>query len=203
MMEGRLEPIVESSIAGDECHQEFGIVDLQLAELLDFAHLVSHDQAEIPQRDAGSRAARPLQRNRSGRRTARANRCPNAEKAGAGHTRRWRRGRRAVASGARPRKAAARSCRGGRKNGPALRDRRGRAGCRPSVRDALRRAGSKTRAARGRSTYVTPSGSAPVGPWLERYAVIQEYVPILGRVRVFPAVVAEAVAGIEQTVMGK
>src|SRR5437762_12250345 len=55
MMERRLEPIIESAIAGDEarvdeCHQEFGIVDLQLAELLDFAHLVSHDQAEIPQR---------------------------------------------------------------------------------------------------------------------------------------------------------
>src|SRR5499427_10575300 len=40
-------------------------------------------------------------------------------------------------------------------------------------------------------------------PWLERYAVIHEYVPILGRVRVFPAVVAEAVPRIEQTVMGK
>src|SRR5580765_202425 len=55
MMESRLEPIVESSIAGDEagvdeCHQEFRIVDLQFSELLDFAHLVSHDQPEIPQR---------------------------------------------------------------------------------------------------------------------------------------------------------
>src|SRR5262245_30178360 len=40
-------------------------------------------------------------------------------------------------------------------------------------------------------------------PILERHAVVEEHEPVFGRVRVFPAVVADAVAGIEQTVMGK
>src|SRR4051812_32209917 len=37
----------------------------------------------------------------------------------------------------------------------------------------------------------------------EGHAVVHEHVAVLGRVRVFPAVVAEAVADVEQTAVGK
>jgi hypothetical protein len=54
-MEGRFEPIEQLPVSGHEPrvherHQEFRVVDFELAELLNLAHLVADHETEIPER---------------------------------------------------------------------------------------------------------------------------------------------------------
>ena len=54
-MERRLEAIEEPAVARnrpriDERHEELGVVDFEPSELVDLAHLVADDEAEIPER---------------------------------------------------------------------------------------------------------------------------------------------------------